>query len=151
MKSPEFKNRWTEHLIHSKWEGWVGEKIAQHIIPHRFTDGHLIVYIDDEKWIKPFEEFKDKIHEKIKNDLGPQSIKTLSIAMDQKKSAKKGHKKKKTLKPSRKEIVEKTSTTMNQSLSNDMEEALITIKDPAVRTALRQLIIKAVASNQNGS
>ena len=89
IKSPKFRNRWAEYLIQSKWESWVGKKIAQHIRPKSLKDDQLTVIIDDERWASSFDAFKDKIVENMGKDLGSISIKGFTVVIDKKKPSQK--------------------------------------------------------------
>ncbi len=148
MGSPKFKKRWTEHLIQSKWVEWVGKRFAQHISPGKLKDGRLTVLTDDEKWIKPFEEFNDRILEKIKKDLGHHSVIGFTIMMDQKRPGTKRQKKRTMVKAKNKDPSKIPSSEPDQSLDKDIEKELNRIKDPAIKTAFRRLIIKSKSFNQ---
>jgi hypothetical protein len=146
MESPKFRNRWAEYLIQSKWESWVGKRIAQHISPKKLKNDQLTVIIDDEKWANSFDAFKDKILEKMEKDLGSLSIKGFTVVMDKKKSDPKRQKKRPKEKAQNMDTSKVQPSRPTQSLDKEMEMDLNCIKDPAIRDAIRKLIIKDLSS-----
>lgn len=148
MTSPKFKERWTEHIIQSKWKDWVGKQIAQHIRPSKFKNGQLTVIIDDDRWTNPFDAFKDKILEKTKKDLEPSSIEGFTMMVEKKRSGQKKPKKKTKEKIKKSDSLNIQSPKPCQSLEKEMEMELKCIKDPAIRDALRRLIMKSLSCNQ---
>jgi len=141
MGSPGFKIHWTEHLIHSKWIEWIGKRMALHIRPGKIKDNKLVVMIDDDKWKKPFEEFKGTILDKMERDLGSLTIREFSIVMGNhnKQTPKRRDKDRLPAKPVSKECPE---------LSGDLVKELNLIKDPSVKKALMRLMSKALPFNQ---
>jgi hypothetical protein len=146
MESPKFRNRWAEHLIQSKWESWVGKRIAQHIRPKNLKDDQLTVIIDDERWASSFDAFKNKIIENMEKDLGAISIKGFTVVIDKKKPGQKGQKKGTKKKAKNKNASKIQTSGPAMSLDNEMKTDLNSIKDPGVRDALRRLIIKDLSS-----
>lgn len=142
MESPKFRNRWTEHLIQSKWESWVGKKIAQHIRPKSLKNDLLTVTIDDERWASSFDGFKDKILENMGKDLGSISLKGFNVVVDKKRPGPKNRKKGTKEKAKNKNASNAQTSGPAHSLDKEMEMDLNNIKDPKVRDALKRLIIK---------
>ncbi|MGA1839864.1 MAG: DciA family protein [bacterium] len=150
MESSKFRNRWAEHLIQSKWESWVGNKIAQHIRPNGLKDEQLTVIIDDERWASSFDGFKDKILENMRKDLDSISIKEFNVMVDKKRPGPKTPKKRIKEKAKNEKASSKVQTSSPaQSLDKETEKDLNSIKDPGVREALKRLIIKDMTSKNN--
>ena len=120
-----------------------GKKMALHIRPWKLKDNKLFVMIDDDKWKQPFEEFKEKILNRMEKDLGTLTIREFSIVMQ---TPKKQSKKRKVKDPHPSTPLFKKSPTLNMAL----EAELTLIKDPSINTALRRLINKAQSFDQKG-
>jgi len=144
MHAPGFKERWTDHLIHAKWEEWVGSRIARCIKPLRFRGGQLTLMADDERWEKAFEEFKESIHEKMVRDIGIQEI-TFIVLVGTKGDRDdpehgmpdQGH-----VPPP------EHPHTHIEPLSQVMEEELRRVTDPSLRETLRRAIQTSLSSDR---
>jgi hypothetical protein len=145
MASPKFKKRWTEHIIHEKWQEWVGKRIAQHIRPGNLRDEWLTVIIDDEKWINPFQAFEEKIIEKMVRDLGSPAIQGFRILTEKKTPSQKGGKGREKCHIPKQKNPKKPSSKPDPSLGKDFEEALNHIHDTGLRDALKHMVTKALS------
>ncbi|MGA1864663.1 MAG: DciA family protein [bacterium] len=146
MESSKFRDRWAEHVIQSKWESWVGKKIAHHIRPKGFKGDQLTVIIDDERWASSFDGFKDKILENMGKDLGSISIKGFNVVVDKKRPVPKTQKKGTKEKAKSKNDSKAQISNPAQSLDKETEMDLDYIKDPKVKEALKRLITKDKSS-----
>jgi hypothetical protein len=146
MESSSFKERWLENFIHSHWTQLVGEQMAQHIQPGALKKEQLTVFIDDERWVKAFEELQDTVLNNLEKGLAKRVVKGFVILPGKKRNVRKGKKADDTQASemhSPSEIAHETEASLIPEvvLNDGVEEKLSQIRDTKVRDALRHLLI----------